>query len=193
MVAVQHRLYTVSDYEAWVNLPENADRRFELIHGEIVEKVPTEEHALIAAMIAHLILSYILPRNLGRVGVEPRHQMELDAHNARLPDVTFTSTERAGSVVTKGAIFYMPDLAIEVQSPDDRPREMRQKADYYLRNGTRLVWLVYPPSRSAEVCTLTSDGILHIQTVDAEGTLVGQDVIPGLSIPVREIFQQVNK
>jgi Uma2 family endonuclease len=140
-------------------------------------------------MIAHLLLTFILPRKLGRVGVEPRHQVLGDNHNARMPDVAFTSTERAGPVVTKGGIPQMPDLAVEIKSPDDRIREMREKADYYLRNGARLVWLVYPDSQSMEVCTLNSEGILQIDPLAADEILRGGDVLPGFSVTVGDFFK----
>jgi hypothetical protein len=36
--------YTVEAFEHLADLPENRDRLLELIHGEIVEKEPPEEH-----------------------------------------------------------------------------------------------------------------------------------------------------
>ncbi|HLA42557.1 MAG TPA: Uma2 family endonuclease [Aggregatilineales bacterium] len=183
------RIYNVEDFEAFIAQPENAERRFELIQGEIVEKLPTEEHALIAAMISHLLMSHILPNKLGRVGVEPRHHVEGDFHNTRLPDVAFTGVERAQPVVRKGSVPGMPDLAVEIQSPGDRPREMREKADYYLRNGARLVWLVYPDSRSIEVCTRNQSDKLELQSLDAEKMLDGGEVIPGFMVQVGRFFE----
>ena len=48
----------------------------------------------------------------------------------RLPDVSFIAGERP--VVKKGSIPQMPDLAVEVQSPDDSPADMRAEAAFYL-------------------------------------------------------------
>jgi len=186
---VQPKIYTIEDYESFVAEPANSDRRFELIHGEIVEKLPTEEHALIAAMISHLLMTFVLPHKLGRVAVEPRHQVPGDNHNARLPDVAFTSTERALPVVKEGGVPQMPDLAIEIKSPDDRVREMREKADYYLRNGARAVWLVYPDSQSMEVCTLNAEDAMQIAPLVADEILHGRDVLPGFSVTVGDFFK----
>ena len=185
---IQPKINTIADYEAVVANPANSDRRFELIHGEIVEKLPTEEHGAIAAMIIHLLMAFILPRNLGRVSVEPRHQIPADNHNARLPDLAFTSTERALPIVKKGGVPQMPDLAIEIKSPDDRVREMREKADYYLRNGARMVWLVYPKSHSMEVCTLNPEDAMQITPLAEDEALQGGDVLPEFSVTVGEFF-----
>jgi len=130
-----------------------------------------------------------LPRNLGRVAVEPRHQVPGDQHNARLPDVAFTSTERAQPVVKQGGVPQMPDLAVEIKSPDDRIREMREKADYYLRNGARVVWLVYPDSQSIEICTLNIEGTLQITPLAAEETLDGGAILPEFSVTLGDFFK----
>jgi hypothetical protein len=58
---------TVEEFEAFVNLPENADKNFEFIGGETVE-VPTN---MLCSMIAGIFLTYInlfvLQENLGIV------------------------------------------------------------------------------------------------------------------------------
>ena len=77
--------------------------------------------------------------------------MPHDRHNARLPDIAFTSRERALPIVSKGAVQQMPDSAIEIQSPNDSLKKLRAKATYYLANGARLVWLVLTEKRLVEI------------------------------------------
>ncbi len=80
----------------------------------------------------------------------------------------------------------MPDLCVEVQSPDDTPKAMRDKAAYYLANGTRLMWLVYPQKRLVEA--LYPDGESDIF---AEGeTASGGDLLPGFGLAVHAIFEE---
>jgi Uma2 family endonuclease len=77
----------------------------------------------------------------------------------------------------------MPDLAVEVKSPSDSVRQLREKAEYYLQHGTRLVWLIFPAQRIIEVYTLDEVEIL------IEGdSLTGGDVLPGFSMPVADVF-----
>lgn len=174
---------TVQDFEAYIALPENADRLFELIDGEITEKVPTEEHAILAALLSGEIYLYLKQHPIGRVAVVPRHKIPKDAHNARMPDIAFTSQERALPVTTSGAVPQMPDLAVEIQSPDDSTLKMREKALYYLTNGGRLVWLVFPRKQQIEVHTADEINVLSISD-----TLDGGDVLPGFALPVKDIF-----
>ncbi len=181
-MVVEKKLVSVQEFEAFTALPENRDRHFELIHGEIVEKMPTEQHGMIALKIGSRILSYVEQNQRGRVAVEVRHQMPGDPHNARMPDISYVA-DAARPVVERGAVPQMPDLAVEIKSPDDTYREMREKADYYLANGARMVWLIYPEKRLVEVHT-TAD-FLPLTEAD---TLDGGEVLPGLSLPVRDIF-----
>src|SRR5689334_20272676 len=118
------KLYTVDQFEAYIARPENAERLFELIDGEIVEKVPTEEHSLIVGNIYTDVRTFAEPRDLGRAAFEVRRRMPNDPHNARLPDVEFTTKARLLPVVAKGAVPQMPDLAVEVKSPDDNLSKM---------------------------------------------------------------------
>ena len=175
--------YTVDEFEKYADAPENRDSLLELIDGEIVEKVPTEQHGMIVILIAHWLLSFILTNQIkGRVLTEVRYRSKEDRRNARIPDVSY----RAGNnpLTKKGSVSELPDSAIEVKSPDDSLKDMRAKARYYLANGTKLVWLVEPQRRFVEVYTLDDEQVL------VEGdTLDGGSVLPGFQMPVSAIFQ----
>jgi Uma2 family endonuclease len=183
MAVSREKVYTVDAFERFIAQPENADRRFELIYGEIVEKVPTEEHGVLAGRLTGELYVYLKQTPIARLAVEPRHRMPDDDHNARLPDVAVTLNERALPVVKKGAVPQMPDLCIEIQSPDDTPLSMREKALYYLKNGSKLVWLLFTRKQQIEVHTADA-----VKTLDIDDVLDGGEVLPGFSLPVREIF-----
>lgn len=184
-MVLRERLYTIADFETFIAREENADRLFELIDGEIVEKMPTEEHSLIIGNLYLVLRTFVDPRDLGRVAFEVRRKAKDDDHNARLPDCEFTSKERLLPVVKKGAVPQMPDLAIEVKSPNDSFISLRQKAIYYLNNGARLVWLIFPDQRQIEIHTSDS----AVKTLNRDDILDGGAVLPGFSIPVKEIFR----
>jgi Uma2 family endonuclease len=185
-MAVQKKLYTVDEFEEFIYRPENADRLFELIDGEIVEKMPTERHGIAVRNFLFALHGFVKPRGLGRVVAEVRYRVPDDEHNARVPDVSFTSKDRLLPVVEEGAVPLIPDLCVEVQSPNDSPRTMRDKAAYYLANGARLVWLVYPKKRMVEV--LYPNGEFDIFS---EGeTLSGGEVVPGFTMAVQDVFEE---
>ena len=61
---------------------------------------------------------------------------------------------------------------------------MREKADLYLRNGTQLVWLVFPDDERVEVHS--ADG--SVTRLGIDDTLTGGDVLPGFAMPLRRLF-----
>jgi Uma2 family endonuclease len=174
---------TVDQFEAFLAQPENADGLFELIHGEIVEKVPNDIHGNVVFIIVGEIYAFLRQHGIAAIGgVEVRHRIPADPHNDRLPDISL----RLGpptALVESGPVLRMPDFVVEVQSPRDSRKAMLDKAAYYIANGTRLVWLVYPTKKLVEVVTADAQELFTL-----DDTLDGADVLPGLALAVRAIF-----
>lgn len=78
----------------------------------------------------------------------------------------------------------MLDLAVEVKSSTDTYNSMRERADYYLRHGTHMVWLVYPEKKIVEVYQPDAD----VQILVESDTLDGGDVLPGFTLAASAIF-----
>lgn len=77
-----------------------------------------------------------------------------------------------------------PDLAVEVLSPDDRERDLFDKVGEYLSAGVRLVWVVDPVKATAVVFRSLTD----VRRIERDGTLDGEDVLPGFSCPLAQIL-----
>lgn len=177
----EKRLLTIEEFEQIADSPENADRILELINGEIVEKVGTEEHSYIQSLFARLLGNFADAHQLGIVLTEPRYRKPDDVRNSLLPDVAFRSLNRP--LNKKGSIPELPDLAIEVKSPEQSLRTLRNKVRYYITHGVKLVWLVNPEAQVVEVYTLEDEVTLGMNDV-----LTGGDVLPGFTLLVRDIF-----
>lgn len=174
--------YTVAEFERDYLSPENSNQLFELINGAVHEKMPTQQHGLIVLNLGFALTAYAKQHKTGRPGTEVRHQSLNDNRNSRLPDLSFTCTRNV--LVEQGSVPGMPDLAVEIKSPTDTITEMRDTAVYYVANGSRLVWLVYPNYRLVEVYRPDAD----VEILGEADTLTGGDVLPGFTLPVREIF-----
>lgn len=68
--------------------------------------------------------------------------------------------------------------------------ELRRKSAIYLENGTQMVWIINPIKRVAEVCRLSDDGQFQSQTVDINGKLEGEELLPGFELALRQLFNQ---
>lgn len=182
-MAVQQAI-SVEEFEHFLADYIESDRRFELINGEIVEKMPTELHAFITALLTGALVAYLRENPIGRALVEARFRLPGDTLHSVIPDLAFVSNEK-GTPVSKGAAPYLPDLAVEVQSDGQSDKFMSDKAMYYLANGSRMVWLVYPQKRIVEVITKDARHLLTI-----EENITGGDVLPGFSFPIRDLFAE---
>ena len=183
-MALEQQLVSLDEFERFIAQPENRDYSFELINGEIFKKLSTEEHGVLAARIVAEFNIYLKSNPIGRAGVEIRHRVPEDRQNDLIPDVSFISHERAQALTRKGAVPQMPDLVVEIKSPDESSIGLREKALYYLKNGARLVWLLFPAKRQVEVYTEDA-----VQTLGIDHQLDGADVLPGFTLPVRDVFE----
>jgi Uma2 family endonuclease len=185
-MVTSQRLYTIDEYEAFLSRPENKGYLYELIDGEVREKVVTGVHSVVVGNIVTQINMYLWQKQLlGRAGVEGRFRPETATRDDRLPDVHYVS-DSSKPITAKGAAPFLPDLAVEIKSPDDTYIEMSETAAFYLQHGAKIVWLVYPEKRLVEVLT-TSER----QLLSENEQITGGEVLPEFAISVRDIFRSV--
>ena len=104
------------------------------------------------------------------------------------PDVAFISHARLRQQPEDGFISVMPELAVEIASPNDSLAQLRRKAGVYLDKGSSLVWIVLPSQRGVDVCRSAKGARLDIEFVGADGKLSGEDALPGFELEVSRLF-----
>lgn len=186
---VQQCIFDVDEFWQFVCQPENADKRFELINGELVEMPqPGEEHGFIAGEIAFYIRLFNSDRKLGILTVAAGYYSQKDRSTVLGPDVAFRRVDASAPPLQKKWAPTMPDLAVEIKSPSNTLAELRQKAAIYLRHETQLVWIVIPDRRGVEVCQLDANGEVEREFIAEDGALSGEDVLPGFSLELSLLF-----
>jgi Uma2 family endonuclease len=179
---------TEADVIAAGQLPRK--RLCELIDGVLVEKTMGLLESLLAMALGAILRGFVLPRNLGLVtGADGT--MRLFPGLVLIPDVAFISwASIPGGRVPKDPIPDLaPDLAIEVLSKSNTAKEMERKRNHYFTAGVRLVWIIDPRKRLAKVYTSPK----RHNTLDESATLDGGDVLPGFSLPLRELFSELDR
>ena len=160
--------------------------RGELIRGVLCETMPTgREHGEIAANTAYELLSHVKPLKLGIVTTSDSGVwLERDPDTVREPDVAFFSADRIGAERVSGYSDVVPDLVMEIRSPNDSHDHVDSRARMWLSFGVRLVWVVHPDSRSVDVHRAGQS----VESIDEDDDLDGYDVLPGFNCPVASIF-----
>lgn len=160
----------------------------ELIMGVLDEKVSSGlEHGEIVGNVLSPLHQFVKSRRLGRVfGSDMGILLERDPDTVREPDVAFISAERLPlDVRVRRYSEVVPDLVVEIVSPNDRPIPLFDKAQMWLRFGAQLVWIVNPEARTIEAWLQSGPS----RTFTEADTLDGGDVLPGFTCPVRDIFE----
>ena len=178
------KLATPMTAEDLGELPE--DDRYELVRGDLIQMAPVNfEHLEIGGNLIVEVGTHVRRRKLGVVGGEGGFILERDPDTVRGPDMVFVRADRVPQGKAKRHFAELaPDLVAEVRSPSESLKSLLDKADEYLRAGTRLVW-VFDPSPK-RVYVRTSDG--RTRTLSVDDDLDGGDVLPEFRIPLREIF-----
>ena len=162
-------------------------RRCELVKGEVIEMAPAGGiHGVVAQRIAHRVSNYVDPRNLGLVfAAETGFLLQRDPDTVRAPDVAFVSGERLlEDEPPSGYVDVVPDFVVEVVSPNDSASYVQGKVEDWLRAGARLVWAVFPATRSVAVYR----SLQEAQVLSENETLDAVPVFDDFSVPVRELF-----
>lgn len=156
----------------------------ELIDGEIVQMAPPGgEHAIVQLRIGSRLLQYVDEHRLGQVFGEAGFILSKNRDTVLAPDVAYIEAPRLPQDVT-GFLALAPDLAVEIVSPSNSPGAVERKIAIYLEAGTRMIWVVYPRQRQVVMHTPG-----NAPRVFAESdVLPGDDVLPGLEIPVATLF-----
>jgi Uma2 family endonuclease len=161
-------------------------RKFELADGTLVEKIYSVRDSFVAVEIASLLCAW--NDEVGRVGVIAGADgpFRLTPQLIRIPDVSFTNWDRLpGRRVPEEPVPDLaPNLAVEVLSEGNTPREMERKLKEYFLSEVTVVWFVNLKKRAVRVFT-SPDNVTELTDRD---TLKGGDVLPGFAVPVASLF-----
>ena len=161
------------------------DGWYELVEGEVVELAPpNDEHGSTAVNVGTALNNYRRRLGIGQVRVETGYTLSTGPDTVRGPDVSFVfhpRVEGRGSGFPPGA----PDIAVEVFSPSDTAPEMARKVADYLAAGTQRVWVVYPAGRRVVIHRPDGSDVSH----DGDDVITDEELLPGFSLPLTEIFE----
>ena len=168
--------------------PENEG--CELVDGTLVEKPVGQEESFLAAWLVMVVNQHVVAGNLGYVTGE-QGMVELPSGPVRGPDVAFFAWDRLPNRrrPSKPIPELAPDLAVEVLSVSNTKAEMARKRAEYFAAGVRLVWEIDPRARTARAYT-AADRFTDLSAADA---LDGGDVLPGFTLPLADLFAELDR
>lgn len=144
------------------------------VDGEVQERNLGEwDHA---SLQMRVLMYFGIRQQQWGIRVVPEQRVQVSPTRFRVPDVCVVLGEPTEQIFTKP-----PFLCIEVLSPEDRMKRMRERVDDYLAMGVPYVWVLDPSARCAYAVTPAEgwreakDGVLRTEN-------------PALKVPLAEIF-----
>lgn len=181
---IQQRSYTAAEFEA---MPLG-DGRFELIVGEFIEMAAAGgQHGALGVRFVIRLGAFVEDHDLGTVyGPDTGFVIQENPDTVFVPDVAFVLASRLiPEAEQTGFIRAIPDLVLEIVSPNDTRREIANKVAIYLAVGVRIVVVADPK---------TTTFVVHrpgepSRILGEDDVFVAGDLIPGFSVRVGDVMR----
>jgi Uma2 family endonuclease len=178
-----------SDAE-FMALPDDGNR-YELVKGELINLGNSGAlHGYIAIILSAALFALVTSRKLG-VLLDSSTAFTMKNGNKRSPDIAFFAKERLQGLeeLPTGFLEGAPDLVVEILSLGSTIAEIEDKIAEYFANGTRLLWVISPGQHYVLVYR---SGYEPQRLLTSGDFLEGEDVVPGFTFPVADLFQKLS-
>jgi Uma2 family endonuclease len=172
---------TIEEFE---RLPDALAHNRELVDGELVDvSGDTAYHNLLRDLLVVLLTAPVTARKLGKIISEQEFDFDGNAYG---PDLAFISASKVRLIDPNRRVQrFIPDLAIEIVSQNDRFAYLMKKASRYRKCGTKEVWVLSPENRQSFVQSADRNVMLE------DDQMFNPKLIPGFSIRLGELFDRV--
>jgi Uma2 family endonuclease len=169
--------------------PAPEEPLYEIVNGQTVELPPMSIYSTrVAVKLSTRLDSHADAHGLGTVVMEGLFILDPVRNLRRRPDVAFVSAAKwplDRLLPEIGDWRIVPDLAVEVVSPNDVFQDVLSKMREYFNAGVSQVWIVLPTDH--EIYVYDSPTNPHVLTAADE--LDGGALLPGLRLAVGSLFQ----
>lgn len=167
---------------------DNRDLRFERnSNGDIVIMTPTGgETSNRNSGINYQLYAWNRENKLG-VTFDSSGGFKLPNGADRSPDAAWIPLAKWNNLTDQQRQKFLPlcpDFVIELRSPSDNLKTLQNKMKEYLRNGTKLGWLINPKDKQVEIYRQGKE----VEILDNPTTLSGEDVLTNFLLDLELIL-----
>jgi len=163
---------------------------YEIVDGQRVDLPPMSVYTTwLASRLHGRLWPYVEEHGLGTCVMEMLFILDAERNLRRRPDVAFVSADRwplDREIPTTGDWDIVPDLAVEVISPNDLFKDVLEKLREYFQYGVQLVWAVVPEAQQVYVY----DSPTQVRILTVRDTLTGSKILPDFHLPLASLFQR---
>jgi Uma2 family endonuclease len=182
------KTYSYADYLQWT-----FEDRLELIKGKIFKMTPApaSAHQRISWVISGELYGYLKNRSCQAYSAPfdvrlPRKGEDQDRKIFTVvqPDVCVICDPK--KVDTRGCTGA-PDIIVEILSPGNNQKELRNKYEVYEESGVTEYWIISPQDKTFLKYTLIED-LYQPSRLMTIGDIITTDILPGFELNLETVF-----
>ena len=183
-----NKSYTYADYLLW-----QFEERVELIKGQILQMAaPSRAHQQVSINLA-TILKNAFWKSSCKVYAAPfdvrlphfSQKKNMDVVTVVQPDISVICDP---SKLDDRGCIGAPDIVVEILSPGNSRREMKDKYAVYEESGVQEYWIVSLSEKALYVFRLNEQGKYYGIQPFVEGDTLTTPVLPDINILLTEVF-----
>lgn len=179
--------YSYASYLRW-----KFEERVELIKGRLFQMpAPFVNHQRVLGFLYSELHIY-LRHHRCEVFAAPfdvrfpdRSKVNSEVFTVLQPDICVICDQ---SKLDKRGCIGAPDIVVEILSPGNSRKELKNKFDIYEEYGVREYWVVHPEQRSFLKYVLNESGIFVMGDYYEAGTEFVSTILPGFRLNIDEVF-----
>jgi len=188
-----NKRYTYADYLTWMD-----DVRRELYDGfiRLMSPAPSRKHQDLSVILTLKFGNFLIHKNCKlyhapsdvRFPKDKKNKDDKQVYTVLQPDLFVVCD--LSKLDDRGCIGA-PDLIIEIISPKNPKRDLKDKFEIYQEHGVREYWIVNPNDENVNVFVLGDDGKFHLTGMYAEDDKIPVHIFNGdLQVDLTEVFVQ---
>ena len=180
-------LYTYADYLKWT-----IEERLELIKGRIfrMSPAPSVNHQRLSQFLNNQLYNFLTGKPCEvfaapfDVRLPKNSKKHKDIYTVVQPDLCVICDP---SQIDALGCIGAPDIVVEILSPSNSRKELKNKYEVYEESGVKEYWIVSPQDYTFLMYTLT-EGKFVPSRLMTEGDVVTSAVLPGFALDLEALF-----
>ena len=187
-----NKTYTYADYLTWT-----FDERLEILKGKLFKMTPAPNryHQRLSAVIFNRIFNFLKGQPCHSYSAP--FDVRLSRKNAA--DETVTTVFQPDICVVcdltklddRGCVGA-PDIVVEILSPGNNKKELRNKFEIYEEAGIKEYWVVWPVEQTVLQYTLDAEGKYVASLILAAGDELTTPILPGFVLDLEAVFEEAS-
>ncbi len=187
-----NKTYTYADYFKW-----KFEDRVELIKGKLfkMSPAPNRIHQQLSGSVHGQLWSFLRGGKCQvfaapfDVRLPRKSKEDKDIITVLQPDICVICDP--AKLDDKGCIGA-PDIVVEILSPGNNSKELKNKYEVYEESGVKEYWVVSPQDNTFIIYTLIN-GKYDASRLMVAGDVITSAILPGFSLDLTELFDDINK